>query len=176
MGLDVSEDVLWHMAKHYLSDKDCMALIIAGVSGRFLQLRYSCTLKYIYISFQKYLSFYRKRLDISHCYWLEPVTLCNIITQMTNLEELSIQDTQISLSHLPRIFEACKKIVRFSFTLRDTNLEQFKKDVAGKKDCLKQGFSRLTHLKIFTFTVPILSHGLEHLFSESWLILFEILG
>jgi len=94
---------------------------------------------------------------------------------MTNLQELSIQDTQISLGHLPRIFEACQKIVKFNFTLEDTNLEQFKKDISGKVDWMKQGFGRLTHLKIFTFTVPVASHIVGY-FYESWLVLFEILG
>jgi len=94
---------------------------------------------------------------------------------MSNLEELSIQDTQISLRHLPRIFEACKKIVKFSFTLGDTNLEQFKKDTLEKVDLMKQGFGRLTHLKIFMFTVTVPSHIVGYYY-DSWLVLLEILG
>ncbi len=72
---------------------------------------------------------------------------------MTNLEELNIQDTKMSLITLPKVFESCQNIVKFSFSLREKNLDQFEEDVIGKKslDWMKKGFRQLTHLKIFSF-------------------------
>jgi len=69
---------------------------------------------------------------------------------MSNLEELIIHDTKLSLSHLPKVFESCQKIVKFSFSLIDKNLDHYNQKEA-LLDWLKKGFSKLTHLKIFTF-------------------------
>ncbi len=72
---------------------------------------------------------------------------------MDNLEELSIQDTKILLSNLPELFEACKKIVKFSLTLSEKNLDPYEEGVLMEKkslDWIKQGFRRITHLKIIS--------------------------
>jgi len=71
---------------------------------------------------------------------------------MDNLEELSIHDTKISLSNLPELFEACQKIVKFSLTLSEKNLDHYEEGVMAQKslDWMKQGFRRITHLKIFS--------------------------
>jgi len=89
--------------------------------------------------------------DASSCYWLTASVLCHSIKQMDNLEELSIHDTKISLSNLPELFEACQKIVKFSLTLSEKNLDHYERVMEKKSlDWIKQGFRRITHLKIIS--------------------------
>jgi len=74
---------------------------------------------------------------------------------MTNLQELFVEDTQVSLSHFPKIFEACQKIVKLSLTLDEkskTNEELIEK---ASLDVLKRGFAKLTYLKLFNFTSDV---------------------
>jgi len=93
---------------------------------------------------------------------------------MSNLEELSIHDTKISLSNLPELFEACQKIVKFSLTLSEKNLDQYKRGVMAKKSLnwIKQGFARITHLKIFS-VVALNNDKFHHL--QSWLVALGVL-
>lgn len=94
------------------------------------------------------------KFDASHVYWLPAESLSHSIMQMVNLEELSIQDTQISLGHLPKLFSCCKKIVKLGFTLVEETLGEYEEsDVLENFSThwMKQGFQKLTHLKIFRF-------------------------
>ena len=89
---------------------------------------------------------------------------------MTNLLELSVQDTEIRLGHLPQIFEACPKLVKLSFTLLEDKLDQFEKGMEKKAlDLLKQGFGNLTSLKIYTLPANN-SHCVK-----LWLAIFGVL-
>ncbi len=110
--------------------------------------------------------------DVSHCYWLPAELLSLSITKMINLEELIVQDTQVSLAYLPKVFEACKEITKFSFTLAEKNLDLYQDNVMAKSslDWLKKGFSRLTHLKIFTADLNVDSY-----YNESWLVTLGVL-
>jgi hypothetical protein len=93
--------------------------------------------------------------DASHCFWLPADALFEAIKHMSNLEELFIHDTKISLTHILRIFESCEKIRKLSFSLVETNLDIFEKSIIGKKSLqsIKFGFGRLTHLKIFPMSM-----------------------
>ena len=109
--------------------------------------------------------------DASHTYWLPPEVLLHSIVQMTYLEELCVHDTKISLSHLPKVFENCKKLVKISFTIQH---KAFNEDEVEKAslNLLKNGFAKLTHLKIFNFTPDNYSNKRS---LQSWLNLFQVL-
>jgi len=108
--------------------------------------------------------------DSSNCYWLQAEDLCCYIHQFANLEELNIQDTQIRLGHLPQIFKTRQKITKLVFTLAEKNLDKYKEGFTEKDtlDWMMRGFDRLTHLKIFTFT-------LGGTYDESWLVILGVL-
>ena len=108
--------------------------------------------------------------DASHTYWLPPEVLLHSIVQMTNLEELCLHDIKISLSHLPKIFENCKKLVKLTFTLHQKTLKEDEMDKKSLKQ-LPNGLAKLTHLKISYFA---LDDGNPRSI-ESWLILFGVL-
>ena len=105
--------------------------------------------------------------DASHTYWLPPEVLLHSIVQMTNLEELCLHDTRISLNHLPKIFENCNKLVKLTFTLHQKTLKEDEMDKKSLKQ-LPNGLAKLTHLKISYFA---LDDGNPRSI-ESWLILF----
>jgi len=111
-------------------------------------------------------------LDVSHCYWLPADVLVQSIVEMINLQELSIQDTKISLANLPQVFEACQKIVKFSFSLTEKNLDQYQKGVMNEVslDWMKKGFAKVTHLKIFTFITLSAEYTVE-----PWLVTLGVL-
>ena len=109
--------------------------------------------------------------DASHVYWIQAEDLCRYIHQFSNLEELHIQDTQIRLGHLPETFQACKKITKLSFTLSEKNLDDYE-ECFTENDTLQwmmQGFSRITHLKIYSFALE------GTYYDESWLVILGVL-
>ena len=107
--------------------------------------------------------------DASHVYWLPADLLCSYIMQMTNLEELCVQDTQINLTHLARIYEACPKLVKLSFSLLEDTLDCYDTDGGLEEATVSQGFAKLTHLKIYTFSLD------KKCCVESWLVTFGVL-
>ncbi len=117
--------------------------------------------------------------DASHCYWLRAELLNGSIIRMNNLEELRIQDTKVALHHLPRVFEACPKIVKLSFTLLVRNtldprntLDLYYRTHGMEKtstDNMEKGFRKLTHLKIFTFNLS------DKYLSDFWPATFGVL-
>lgn len=108
-----------------------------------------------------------KVFDAGSCYWLPIVgVLRPSIVKMTDLRELYIHDTQFSLGHLPVVFAACQKIVKLSLTIRERNLHAFEK----KNQTIRQGFERLTHLKISVFPSD------ERHSIESWLAILGVLS
>ena len=109
--------------------------------------------------------------DASSCYWLPAQVLCQSLKQMVNVEELNIQDTEISLVHLPRVFRCCKKLVKLSFTLAEKTLDQYHESVMGTVsfNWMRNGFQRLTHLKVFTFALS------NKYCCESWMVTLGVL-
>jgi len=98
---------------------------------------------------------------------------------MINLEELLMDDTKVSLSHFPKIFEACQKVVKLSFTLNGKSLKEELMEKASL-DLLKKGFNKLTYLKMFNFTTDeeavsrYETINVEHPY-ESWLRILQVL-
>lgn len=90
---------------------------------------------------------------------------------MDNLEELSIEDTRMSLKKMPLVFEACKRLTKLSLDLKEDNLDEFKKGVMEKSSlkCLKKGFRKLTNLELFVYVVP------NGPFSKTWLVPLGVL-
>lgn len=129
-----------------------------------------------YISPQSILTF-----DASHAYWFPAEVLVQSTVQMTNLEELCVDDTKVSLSHFPKIFEACQHIVKLSFTLNGKSLYEELIEKASL-EMLKKGFSKLTHLKMFNFTTDEEAYsfnvcktkGVEPSY-DSWLRILQVL-
>lgn len=112
--------------------------------------------------------------DASSCYWLPASVLCNSIKQMDNLVDLQVHDTKMSLTNLPELFEACQKIVKFSLTLSEKNMDRFERGVKERKslEWIKQGFRRITHLQIFS-CVALNDDKFYHL--QPWLGAFGLL-
>ena len=104
--------------------------------------------------------------DASNCYWITVEGLRKPIVQMSNLRELNIQGSQLGLVNLPIIFKACQKIVGLSFTLLDQTLAQHKRNSDA---IMRQGFGRLTRLKIFANSVD------ENRSIEFWLVILGVL-
>jgi len=101
---------------------------------------------------------------------------------MTNLEELRVDDTKVSLSHFPKIFEACQKVVKLSFTLSEKKLKEELIEKASL-DMLKKGFAKLTHLNMFNFTTEEEALNCSFVYEtmdeeyayESWLRILQVL-
>ncbi len=91
---------------------------------------------------------------------------------MTSLVELGVEDSQIRLTHLPDIFEACPNVAKLSFTLLEVKLDQVEEGEKGKKahNLLKRGFGNLTSLRVFTLP----SGNTEHCV-DVWLAIFGVL-
>jgi len=86
-------------------------------------------------------------------YWLPGQLLADAIIQMKKLEELSVNDTKVSLPILAKILNTCLEITKldFSFRFEDdwTNLQ----DYGVRKvilDSMAQNFKRITCLKMST--------------------------
>ena len=103
--------------------------------------------------------------DVSHGYWLPPQTLNETIGMMHNLEELSIHDTKFTLADLLQVFKTCKKVLKLSLSLLETDLSVYQKE----KESLSQGFGRLSHLKVFTINQN------ETHFLDSWPMTLEVM-
>jgi len=100
---------------------------------------------------------------------------------MTNLEELLVDDTKVSLSHFPNIFKACQKVVKLSLTLNGKSLNEELIEKASL-DLLKKGFAKLTHLKMFNFTTEEEAHPFNVCKTkdvepsyDSWLRILQVL-
>jgi len=85
---------------------------------------------------------------------------------MGNLETLLVHDTQISLAHLPRLFEACQKVEKFSFSLAEKNLDALQQE----NHWLKMGFGKVKDLKIIAFNFGNILIGVN-----AWSMLLEVL-
>jgi len=116
-----------------------------------------------FLGVSRWTDFFRKHINpptitvfnVNHLYWFPPDVLVDNIVLLENLEDLNVLDTQVSLSHLPRVFVNCQKIIRLSLSLAGLlTLEDFQGDTTRNGVplyCMKNGFKRLTHLSIFNF-------------------------
>lgn len=100
--------------------------------------------------------------DCSSCYWIPAQALCTYIVRMGNLTELAIQDTRVSLQNLPRVFEACQRIVKLGLSLSKQSLKQYI-DIGedSMADLMTNGFHRVTHLKVLTCLAPSRRNDVE---------------
>ena len=103
---------------------------------------------------------------------------------MPNLEELFINDTKLGLSHLLQILKICKKVSKLSFSLVERSLDEFKEQPqrvtrsrsrlqaieTSNLSIMKQGFQKLTHLKIFTFVLG------DAFYVDFWPVTLGVLG
>jgi len=60
--------------------------------------------------------------EATNCYWLPAEVLSDAIVAMVNLEDLAINGTQLSLSHLATIFGSCEKIIKLDFNFLNEEL------------------------------------------------------
>lgn len=109
------------------------------------------------------------RLNASHLHWVPAADLSSFIKKIPNLQELNIEDTKILLADLATIFESCKNICKLSFTLAETNLDQFQS--GASLDLLKEGFSRVINLRIITFAEIVDKQAIP-----SWLVILGVLS
>ena len=139
----------WNTSHFFLNYFEIILLILYYICRKRLVISqyYFLTPMYCDRLFQKHFSpLSLTSFDTSHGYWIPAKTLANAVVQMHNLEELSCQDTKLSLVHLLQIFKTCKKILKLSFTLLETNLDAYHE----VPESFLEGFCRVTHLKIFT--------------------------
>lgn len=109
--------------------------------------------------------------DASNCYWLSEELLLKTVIQMSNLKELYVHNTNISLVNLPVVFKACGKLVRLSFSLVKSSLDVYENSTGGESlEWMLLGFQRLTHLKIFTINFSIFDY-----LHETWLATLRVL-
>lgn len=94
--------------------------------------------------------------DASHCYWLLADDLIHSVIQMINLEQLNINDTKISLMHLPNIFATCHKVVKLSFTLIEKNLDGYLSRMCNGKNHTGQDGERLSAVDPLERYLPLL--------------------
>ena len=117
--------------------------------------------------------------DVSHCYWISPEILLNAISLMSQLNELSIQDTRLNLVHLSKIFETCDHITKIGISLVEPT--QHKKNINHWKnlefylggefsttlETLSKSFGKLKSLKILAFNSTY--------YINNWLVILQLL-
>ena len=104
-------------------------------------------------------------LDTSHCYWLPSNFLLDVVTLMSQLSSLCIQDTKLNLSHLWQIFEKCHLIEKISMSLSENDGDIFEE--MQEHEALSKGFIKLTHIKILAFNAAY--------YIDSWLLILQLL-
>ncbi|XP_046451603.1 uncharacterized protein LOC124199716 isoform X2 [Daphnia pulex] len=175
-------DILLHLF-NYMNEKDCLTFSISGVSDRFSCLwgeRRNLSIHQCFFvthnSFRKYLSRWvcpemLTSLDTSHCYWLPSDFLFDVVTSMSHLVALKIQDTKLNMSHLWQIFKSCHHIVKLSISLSEYDepiFDKMKEFESPSLQTLSNGFSKLTHLKILAFNGAY--------YTDSWLLILQLLS
>jgi hypothetical protein len=109
-------------------------------------------------------------LDTSHCYWLPSDFLFDVVTSMSHLVALKIQDTKLNMSHLWQIFKSCHHIVKLSISLSEYDepiFDKMKEFESSSLQTLSNGFFKLTHLKILAFNGAC--------YTDSWLLILQLL-
>jgi hypothetical protein len=103
-------------------------------------------------------------VNISHCYWLPHEILTQAICGLPNLEEIHLQDTQLTFNHTSQILQKCPKITRLSMSIQKTHWDAIKEVMAaGMSTTLKEALGRLSHLRISWIASPPYWHPLLHL-------------
>ena len=76
---------------------------------------------------------------------------------------------------LMEVFAAWQKIVKLSMTIMEDNLDKFQKGVMEEAslECLKNGFQKITHLKLFVLVAP--NEGEYYSSAKSWLVPLGVL-
>lgn len=109
--------------------------------------------------------------DLSHCYWLPADFLLNVICSLSQLNDLSIQDTQLNLSHVSKVFENCNHVTKIGFNLVEDNWDHFEMklqtDSSKPFETLCNGLKKLTALTILAFNCTY--------YIDSWLVILQLL-
>ena len=109
--------------------------------------------------------------DLSHCYWISAEILLNAISSMSQLETLSIQDTNLNLVHVSKIFESCDRIIKLGISLVEDNWNNFElslgSDLSKTLETLSKGFGKLISLKIVASSCTNYLH--------TWLVTLQLL-
>ena len=99
-------------------------------------------------------------LDVSGCYWIPAQTLIDTICTMSELRELHVNDTSLTVMHLAAVFRSCRKIRSLSISFSrgvPAELSQLLNEMqrnTGDQDgsLLRRRFAALSSLKM-TFHV-----------------------
>jgi len=89
--------------------------------------------------------------NVADCYWIPAGQLCSAIARMGNLEKLTISGTKMSLAHLPKIFQTCKKITALDFSYNEKTWEEIQGILKKEElNLIIENFKKITCLKIST--------------------------
>ena len=90
---------------------------------------------------------------------------------MSQLETLSIQDTNLNLVHVSKIFESCDRIIKLGISLVEDNWNNFElslgSDLSKTLETLSKGFGKLISLKIVASSCTNYLH--------TWLVTLQLL-
>lgn len=98
--------------------------------------------------------------------------ICSATKKMVNLEELKIKGTKVSLQHLGHVFGTCKKIKKLDFHFQGKSWEDAHKVLLCENmDCIKEGFKKLSSLKMSTGFLDA-----EDYLNDPWFLIIQILS
>jgi len=82
--------------------------------------------------------------NMSNCYWLQPDLLCDAIVRLKHIQELEVNGTKVSFSHLVRVFGTCQKITKLGFSVLEKKWEEIQTVVGTKvnMDTITEGFKK----------------------------------
>lgn len=110
-----------------------------------------------------------QKLDLSFCFWLSEASLVlGCLSQLKNLTELNVIDTELSLSSIIlHVMPKCKCLVKLSVKISEPTWEDFHFKLHGFSESYKENFQKLTDLKF---------HILDSSSPYIWLLIFNVLG
>lgn len=111
------------------------------------------------------------QFNCNHCYWLPGGQLYDNIVQMVNLKELSIRDTQISLTLLARVLETCLKITELDFSYQHQQaIIEPSSESQISTPAVTDAFKKLTKLRILTSVYDAMNYH-----NDPWAFIIKLL-
>jgi len=111
------------------------------------------------------------QFNCNNCYWLPGDQLFDNIVKMTNLTELSIKGTNISLSQLARVFESCQKVTELDFSYQhQPAIIEPSSETQISTSTVTEAFKKLTKLTIFTSV-----HDPTNYDNDPWVFIIKML-